>query len=178
MAVIITPFSHQEIPINTPFSLNIAVSGNPSDVMVKGRIKGFKFSWNEGQNRIEWRGTPEVLADNVEVTVIADDAQYTGTFSIVPVRPIIGTLTRVTNVQRGIPVSIPIPITGHVSRLEIEGPWIGLKERITATGAELYGTIPVSSEADFTTRSFSFVVEAYNGTVFVTAILEIELVLG
>lgn len=41
MPVVITPFSHQNIPIMTPFSLNIPISGSPSSVMVKGRIKGF-----------------------------------------------------------------------------------------------------------------------------------------
>jgi len=175
MAVVITPFPHQNIEINTNFSLNVPISGNPSSVSVSGRLKGFKYNWTGTQ--VELTGTPEVLADNIEVTIVADDVRYTGTFSIVPTTPVIGTLTRRT-VQRGELVTIQIPITGHVSNLVIDGPWIGLKYRQTDAGAEMYGTIPTSSEVDFTTREFEFSIEAYNGPVFDSAVLEIELALG
>ena len=175
MAVVITPFPHQNIPIGQPFSLNINVSGNPSQVSVDGRIKGFVYNWNSSQNRIELTGTPEVIVENIQVIVKADNETYTGTFSIVPIAPIIGTLTRRT-VSRGVNLSIPIPITGHVSNLVIQGPWIGLKYRQTSTGGEMYGTIP--SDVIFTTRRFDFSIVAYNGSVFDAEILELELALG
>ena len=175
MAVVISPFAHQNITINSDFSLNIDISGNPSDVSVDGRLKGFVYNWNGTENRVELTGTPEVLADNIDVIVKADDQQYIGTISIVPITPVIGTLSRQI-VSRGQNVTIPIPITGHVSSLIIKGPWVGLSYRITASGAELYGTIPTGVE--FTTREFDFVIEAYNGPVFDTAILEIEFAIG
>ncbi|MYF53244.1 MAG: hypothetical protein F4039_04765 [Gammaproteobacteria bacterium] len=178
MAVVITPFQHQNIQVGQSFSMDVEISGDPSSVEVSGQLNGFTYSWNPQHDCVELRGTPKVLADNIEVTITADDVEYTGTISVVPVAPVIGTLTRVSNVQRGVPVSIPIPITGPVSRLVIEGPWIGLSYRQTSSGGELYGTIPTSSNADFTTREFSFSIQAYNGPVFDTAILEIELTLG
>ena len=175
MAVVITGFPHQNIPIGQHFSLHIAVSGNPSEVSVDGRLKGFVYSWNGSQNRIELTGTPEVIAENIEVIVKADDDTYIGSFSIVPTTPMIGTLTRQV-VSRGSNVTIPIPITGHVSNLVIKGPWVGLRYRQTSSGGEMYGTIP--SNVNFTTRRFDYSIEAYNGSVFDTAVLELEIALG
>ena len=173
MAVVITPFPHQEIEIGRPFSLDIDVSGSPENVLVSGRIRGFSYHWTGTQ--IQLSVTPEVLVDNLEVTITADDETYTGTISIVPVRPAIANLPRQI-VSRGQEIVIPIPITGHVSRWVVDGPWIGLKDRLTETGGELYGIIDAS--ANFTARTFEFTIVAYNGNVFDTATLIVEIAVG
>ena len=176
MAVVITPFPHQRIPISTPFSLNIPVSGNPSNISLGGRlIGGLTYNWNAAQSRIELRGSPEDLVENVEVTIIADDVRQTGFISVMPIAPVIGNLPRVV-VQRGVEVLIPIPISGNPSRLVVAGPWIGLRNRLVDTGGEFYGVVP--ADIEFTTRRFDFSITAYIGSVFDTAIQEIEIGLG
>ena len=175
MAVVITPFGHQNIPINTPFSLNVPISGNPDNVSVRGRLKGFYYNWTGTQ--VELRGTPEVYIENTEIVITADDESYTSTFSIIPIAPVIGALTRAI-INRGIQVVIPIPIVGTVNNLVIEGPWIGLKYRLTDNGAEMYGIVPASSEAEFTIRTFTYSITAYNGIAFDTATLTVEIAVG
>jgi len=165
----ITPFPHQNIPIMTEFSLDIAVSGDPEDISVDGRLKGFYYNWTG--THIQLRGTPSVYAENIEITITADDASYTGTFSIVPVAPVIGEL-ETRSVSRGVELAINIPITGHVSDLVIRGPWIGLKYKITDTGGMMYGTIP--ADANFTARSFVYNITAYNANVFDSATLTLN----
>ena len=173
MAVVITPFDHQNIEIQRPYSMDIPISGNPSDVSVSSRIVGFTYHWTGSV--IEWRGTPNVLGDNISLTIRADDVVYRQTFTVHPAMPVIGNLSRVT-VQRGRYITVPIPITGHVSELKVRGPWIGLRWRLKDNfDGELYGTIPSASNADLTTRVFEFSIEAYNRTVFDTATLELEL---
>ena len=173
MAVVITPFPHQYIPQGTPFSLDIHISGNPGNVSVDGPILGFKYHWTG--TVIQLRGTPPELANDIPVVVTADDAVFRGTLSVVRIRPIIGGLQR-RIIQRGVAISIPIPITGHVSKLLIYGPYIGLHHRKTDTGGELYGTVP--ADAVFTTREFNFRITAYNGDVFDTETLTLEVALG
>lgn len=172
MAIVIEPFQHQNIPISTPFSLDVPVSGNPRDVSVDGRIKGFYYNWTGAA--VELRGTPEVLAENVPLVIRADDVSYTQTFTIHPIVPVIGPLSTVS-VRRGVAINIPIPITGHVSDFRVRGPWIGLRHGLTDDlDGELYGTIPAESIAELTHREFSFRIEAYNGDVFASAILNLE----
>jgi len=175
MAVVITPFFHQNILVGTPFSFDIDVSGNPIHVSVEGRLKGFKYHWTG--THIEWRGISNSYAVNEEVIIIADNERYTGTFSIVPITPIISDLSPV-NISRGIQVSIPIPITGHVTDLVIRGPWIGLEYRLTEeNNGELYGT--VQSSSNFTQRTFNYNIIAYNNvgnqSVFDTANLMVQI---
>ena len=178
MAVVITPFPHQRIMVGTPFSLDIPISGNPSRAYLSGDVRGFRSHWTG--THLQWRGSSDTYTISEEVVVIADDERYTGTFTVVPITPIIAPLSRVT-VNRGEEVTIPIPITGHVTDLTIRGPWIGLKQRLTdARDGEYYGTIDAS--ADFTQRLFQYSVTAYNNvggqSVFDTATLEIEIAVG
>ncbi len=173
MAVIITPFPRQRIPIGTPFSLNVAISGNPSTVYATGRLNGFYTHWTG--THLEIRGTPDAYT-NIDVTIVADDQRFTQTFSIVRIPPIIGALTRVT-VQTGGETRITIPITGSVNHLVVRGPYIGLRHRLKEDGdGELYGIIP--SNRVFTRRNFSFSIEAYNRDVFDTAELDLEIGIG
>ena len=170
MAVVIAPFGHQDVVVNSPFSIDVPVSGNPRDVLVVSRLNGFSYHWTGTQ--IELRGTPNVYMERVPLVISADTASYTGTFSVIPVRPVIGPLTPVS-VQRGVDVTIPVPITGHVSKLVISGPLLGLKCRKTEGGGELYGIINAS--ADFTKRILDFRVTAFNREVSSTATLTIEI---
>lgn len=176
MAVRITPFSHQNMVLNTPYSLNVPVSGNPDEVLVSGRLKGLSYHWNNPQNRIEIRGTPMNYAKDEEIVITAYDQRFTGTFSVLPVTPVIGALSRVI-VQRGVNTTIPIPITGNITDLIIKGPWIGLHYRQTDSGGELYGSI--NSGSEFTSRTFNYSIEAYNNlgghSVFDTATLTVEI---
>ncbi|MYB02287.1 hypothetical protein F4X90_21820 [Candidatus Poribacteria bacterium] len=173
MAVVITPFTHQKILINTPFSLNIPISGNPTNAYISGRLLGLYSNWTG--SRLELRGTPEKYAKNVDVTIIADSERYTGKISVVPPPPVISPLSRVT-VSRGQEITIPIAISGLVSEFIVHGPWIGLKHRQTDTGGELYGII--DSSAEFTQRTFEYSITAYNQESFDTETLIVEIAVG
>lgn len=171
----ITPFTHQNIPINTFFSLRVSISGNPTQVLVSGPVVGFSHSWDGTHVRIY--GSADRYLKDFDVTITADDATFTGKFSIVPVAPIIAPLSRVT-VNRGVPIVIPVPITGRVTSFDFQGPYIGLKDRLVDSGAEVYGTIPASSDASLTIRTFEFQLTAYHDEAFDTETLEIELAVG
>ncbi|MDE0401694.1 MAG: hypothetical protein OXL96_28195 [Candidatus Poribacteria bacterium] len=175
MAVVITPFQHQNIPINTPFSLRVRITGNPSRVLVEGPVLGFSYSWESPYVRIY--GSADRYLKDFDVKITADDETFTGKFSIVPVAPIIAPLSRVI-VNRGVPIVIPVPITGRVTSLDFRGPYIGLKDRLVDSGAEVYGTIPASSDASLTIRTFEFQLTAYHDEAFDTETLEIELAVG
>jgi len=171
MAVVITPFPHQDIEIGSNYSLDIAISGSPTEISVDGRVKGFSYNWTGSV--LELRGVPEKLAERVPFVITADDVTYRQTFTIHPVIPVIQELSTV-RVTRGQAVTIPIPIVGHVSKLEIEGPWIGLRYRLLedTLDGEMYGTVPLNAE--LTRRLFSFLIKAHNRTVFGTRNLNLE----
>lgn len=173
MAVVITPFPHQKILINTPFSLNVPISGNPTNVYISGRLLGLYSHWTG--THLQLRGSPEKYEKNVEVTVIADSERYTGLISVVPPPPVISPLSRVI-VSRGQEITIPIPIVGLVGEFVVQGPWIGLKHRQTERGGELYGMI--NSSAEFTQRTFEYSITAYNQESFDTETLVVEIAVG
>jgi len=172
MAVRIRNFSHQDIHVNTPCSINIRITGNPSDVRVDGLPDGFYYHWNASRNRVQIRGTPQKLVFDKEMVVTADDQTRTQTYSVIPVLPAFNqNITE--NVVRGIPFTLPVAVGNAPTSVKIDGPWIGLKYTQNSKGFDLYGTIP--ENANFTQDSLVFNVVVsnqagdVNGTITLTA---------
>lgn len=170
MAVRIRKFSRQEMRINTPFSLNIKVTGGPRNVRVDGLPDSFYYHWNVSRNRIQIRGTPETLAYNKEMVVTADDQVRRQIYSVVPFLPTFDQNIR-QRVVKGVPFTLPVIVDNTHSYTEIKGPYIGLNWDVEADGFYLYGTIP--ENVDFTQDEFVFnaMVSNFSGETYGTITL-------
>ncbi|MYB02288.1 hypothetical protein F4X90_21825 [Candidatus Poribacteria bacterium] len=153
MAVRIRNFSHQKMFINTPFSLNIRITGGPTNVRVDGLPDNLYYHWNGSRNRVQIRGTPERLTYNKEMVVTADDQQRRQTYSVVPFLPTFDQNIR-QRVIKGVPFTLPVQVDSTHSYTEVKGPYIGLDWDVEADGFYLYGMIP--ENANFTQDEFVF----------------------
>lgn len=153
MAVRIRNFPYQEMRINTPFSLNIRITGNPSNVRVDGIPDGLYYHWNANRNRVQIRGTPETLVYHKEMLVVADNKRRRQLYSVIPFLPSFDQNIR-QDVIKGVPFTLPVMVESTHASTEVEGPYVGVSWDITPDGFFLYGTIP--ENANFTIDAFVF----------------------
>ena len=159
MAIHIRNFSHQEMIVGMPYSLNIRITGDPDNVQVRGLPDNFYYNWDDNVNKLKIRGTPEKLVFDQEMIVIADDQTRSNTYSVVPVVPAFNQ-NIIETVIKDIPFSLPVSVLNSYTGVKVEGPYIGLEYRNNPKGFDLYGTIP--GNINFTKGNFVFDVEVSN----------------
>lgn len=138
--------------IDTPYRLNVRITGNPTSVSVDGIPDGLYYHWNANRNRVQIRGTPRQLVDDVMV-VTADDQRFSQGYSVYPIVPSYET-NIVRTVTRGIPFTLSVPVDNAPTFVDIEGPYIGLKYIQYGGRFDLYGTIP--ENANFIASRFDY----------------------
>ena len=175
MAVRIRNLGIHNMTINSSYSFNVRISGNPNSVSVEGLPDTFYYHWNPNRDRVKIRGTPERIVLNKEFTVKADDQIKSSEYSVYPLLPSFNqNITQ--KIVKGVPFALPILVDNTHTDVRIEGPWIGLKYRSYNYGFSVYGTIP--ENANFTADRFEYSVEVENQSGIVNgtiAFIPIEL---
>ncbi len=162
----ISPFANQQITINTEFRLDIAITGNPTRVVVDGLLEGFYYHWTGSVVQI--RGTATRLITNAQVTVRADTVSRSALFTVVPAAPVITSLPRQTLI-RGVANEFIIPVSNNPTQVAVRGAWMGMKYEPHPQGIRVYGTVPLATDANFTITEGTLDVQVTTGTLTDTA---------
>ena len=142
MNMAIAAIAHQNITINTPFMLDVNITGNPTHAWCEGLLEGFHTKWNDPTLRI--RGDATRLINNSPFTVWNSNGESrSSTFSVVSAAPVItnpGTLTLI----KGIEFDQIVKITNAPALVQAKGPWSGLKYEPHSDGIRLFGPVPTT----------------------------------
>ena len=142
MAIVIAAFSHQEVPINTEFMLNIGITGTGSntEIRVKGELHKFYYRWNATDEQIEIRGSSDRIVYDAEFTITAGNQSRTGTFSVVPVAPVIVDPGDQT-FFKGVDPELEIEINNQANKVVVKSDWIGLGYQPGGVGVKIIGEV-------------------------------------
>ena len=163
MAIVIAAFSHQEVPINTEFMLNVSITGTGSntEIRVKGELHNFYHRWNATDEQIEIRGSSDRIVYEAEFTITAGNKSRTGTFSVVPIAPVIVDPGDQIFVK-GFPTKLDVTINNQVNAVKVSSDWIGLKASQGGVGVVIEGDI-ANEEVRFDSGDINIIAESPAG---------------
>ena len=136
------------IPVNKPYTLEVSVAGNPTVVTAEGHFEGFSYRWDAANNKIVIKGTPKAIVQSRKWTLKAvnpDDATDIATkeitYNVVRSAPVIGTMSTI-KLYKGATINVDIPITNNPPSVDVTGLLVGLSQKRTASGVNIFGDIP------------------------------------
>lgn len=139
--ITIAPFSHQEIPLNTEFMLNVGITGEPEEVRVRGDLHGFRGVWNPTVRQVEVRGIADRIVYDAPFTIHADSVQRDGTFSVVPIAPVIVDPGRQTFYKDDYNL-LEVELQNQVNEAKVIADWVGLTYNPGENMAVIEGNVP------------------------------------
>ena len=152
-APVIPAIAHQDIPINdtTEYVLNIDVTGAAS-CEVEGDLEGFYATFDAAlsTNRLKFRGIPDTLLKDKQVTIKATNTDgtttLTFTYSVIPNAPVITRPTGRIKFVRNKKANLVIPIANEPTYFNAYGLQVGLDhylyEEDNKSSGIIEGTIP------------------------------------
>ena len=136
----IEAIAHQNITIDTPFMLDVNITGNPTHAWVEGLLEGFSTEWDDPTLRV--RGAATRLINNSPFTVHNSNGESrSSTFSVNPAAPVITDPGKQTLV-RGLDNEFIVKVANSPASLRAEGPWAGLKYEPHESGIRIFGKVP------------------------------------
>ena len=176
-SIVIAAIGEQFITIDTDYSLDISITGDPMEVTVDGLLEGFHYSWDADTDILTVAGEATRLLSEATWTVSAKETATSTavtseiTYHVIPAVPIIEEIGE-TKIFTGALTKFFIEVQNKPTKVNADGLLMGMKsepsrrtrivmeEEVDVDGIEISGRLP--EDVNLTVDATTFAITASN----------------